>query len=356
LIAAIGVILVVGIVMLSSATTAYAYSRYQDSYYFFKRQLFGLGLSLVVFYFLSNIDYRLWKKYAFLMLVISIVLLLLVFIPGLSANYGKARSWINVFGFSLQPSELVKISFLLYLSAWLESRKGRLKDVGEGTGPFLAVLGIISLLMLLQPDFGTLSIIAFSSLVIYYVGGGSKRHMAVIIIMAVLALVIMIKIKPYQADRFRCFNDPNYSANDVCYQVNQSLIAVGSGGFWGRGLGQSRQKFMYLPEVSGDSIFPIIAEEAGLVFSSLLVMLYFFLFYRGCRIAKNAPDDFGRILSIGIVTWLAFQALVNVGGMVNLIPMTGVPLPFVSYGGSAMISALGAVGILVNISKQTKYN
>ncbi len=351
----VAIIVVFGIIMLSSATSAYAYAtKAQDSYYFFKHQLFGLTLGIIAFLILSRIDYHFWRKYALGFLFFSIVLLLLVFIPGLSAHYGKARSWINVLGFSLQPSEFVKISFLLYLSAWLESRRERLHDLKEGIGPFLVVLGLIAFLMLLQPDLGTLLIISMTSLIVYFVGGGKKRHILAIILVGLLALMILVKIKPYQADRFKCFMDPNYSSSDVCYQVNQSLIAVGSGGFWGRGLGASRQKFMYLPEVGGDSVFPIIGEEVGFLFSGGLIALYLLLFYRGYKIAKHSADHFGRNLAIGIVSWLVVQAIINIGGMVNFMPMTGVPLPFVSYGGSAMLAALAAVGVLANISKHTK--
>lgn len=351
----VGIIVVFGLIMLSSATSAYAYAtKAQDSYYFFKHQLFGLTLGIVAFFILSKIDYHFWRKYAFGFLFFSIFLLLLVFIPGLSAHYGKARSWINVFGFSLQPSEFVKISFLLYLSAWLESRRERLHDLKEGIGPFLVVLGVIAFLMLLQPDLGTLLIITITSLIVYFIGGGKKRHILVIILAGLLALMVLVKVKPYQADRFKCFMDPNYSSSDVCYQVNQALIAVGSGGFWGRGLGASRQKFMYLPEVGGDAVFPIIGEEVGFLFSAGLIGLFMLLFYRGYKIAKNAPDHFGRNLAIGIVAWLVVQAAINIGGMINFMPMTGVPLPFVSYGGSAMLAALAAIGVLVNISKHTK--
>jgi len=351
----VGIIVVFGLIMLSSATSAFAYAtKAQDSYYFFKHQLFGLSLGIIAFFILSKIDYHFWRRYALGFLFFSIFLLLLVFIPGLSANYGKARSWINVFGFSLQPSEFVKISFLLYLSAWLESRRERLHDLKEGIGPFLVVLGIIAILMLLQPDLGTLLIISITSLLVYFVGGGRKRHILIIALIGILALMVLVRIKPYQADRFKCFMDPDYSSSDICYQVNQSLIAVGSGGFWGRGLGASRQKFMYLPEVSGDSVFPIIGEEAGFLFSGGLIGLYLLLFYRGYKIAKNAPDHFGRNLAIGIVSWLVLQAVINIGGMINFMPMTGVPLPFVSYGGSAMLAALAAIGVLVNISKHTR--
>ena len=354
LIFTVGAIIVFGLIMLSSATSAIAYYKYGDSYFFFKRQLFGLGLGVMAFYFFSRIDYHRWGKYAFWFLIVSIILLLLVFVPGLSANYGKARSWINIFGFSLQPSEFVKISFLLYLARWLESRENKLHDIAKGIGPFLVVLGGVGILMLLQPDIGTLAIITITSLVVYFVGGGKVKHILAIILVGVVAVFLMVKIMPYQADRFKCFFDPGWSSNDICYQINQSLIAVGSGGTFGRGLGASRQKFMYLPEVQGDAIFSIIGEETGLIFSGGLVMLFMYLFYRGYMIAKYAPDNFGRILAIGIVTWLVAQAFINIGGMINLMPMTGVPLPFISYGGSAMLAALAAIGILTNISKHTR--
>ncbi len=354
LLVSVGILLLFGLIMLSSASSVMAYAKFGTSYYYFKHQLVGLGMGLVAFWFFSRVDYHKWKRLAFFFLIFSIFLLLLVFIPGLSAHYGKARSWINIFGFSLQPSEFVKISFLLYLAAWLESRGKKLHDFYEGTGPFLAVLGVICLLMILQPDIGTLSIIGITSLILYFVGGGKKSHIFTIILIGILGLIVMVQLKPYQANRFKCMMNPSWSANDVCYQVNQSLIAVGSGGLIGRGIGQSRQKFMYLPEVSGDSIFAIIGEEVGWIFSTLLVCLYLFIFYRGYLISKNAPDGFGRILAIGIVSWVVLQALINIGGMIALMPMTGVPLPFISYGGSAILSAMIAFGILVNISKQTK--
>ncbi len=350
----VGIIVVFGLIMLTSATNAIAYAKHQDSYYFIKHQLFGVVFGIAAFWFFSRVDYHRWKKYAVWFLFFSIFLLLLVFIPGISATYGKARSWINVFGFSLQPSEFVKISFLLYLAAWLESREKKLSDIAQGIGPFVVVLGIIGFLMIMQPDMGTLSIITATSLIVYFVGGGKIRHILAIVLVGIIGLASLVAVSSYQTDRFKCFLDPSFSARDTCYQVNQSLIAVGAGGIFGRGLGASRQKYMYLPEVQGDAIFSIIGEETGLIFSSLLVLLFIYLFYRGYLISKYAPDNFGRILAIGIVTWLVMQAMINIGGMINLIPMTGVPLPFVSYGGSAMLAALAAIGILVNISKQTR--
>ncbi len=354
LLVTVGIIIVFGLIMLSSVSAVVAYAKFGDSYHYFKHQLIGLVLGLVAFWFFSRVDYHRWKKYAFALLIFSVLLLLLVFIPGLSAHYGKARSWVNVFGFSLQPSEFVKLTFLLYLAAWLESRGRRLSDIHQGIGPFVIVLGVIALLMIFQPDIGTLFIIALTSLAVYFVGGGKISHILVLLILGGLAFAVMVQVKPYQLNRFRCMLNPDFSPDDVCYQVNQSLIAIGSGGWLGRGLGESRQKFMYVPEIQGDSIFAIIGEEVGLVFSVLLIAVFLYFFYRGYLISRGAPDGFGRILALGIVSWITIQALINIGGMINLMPMTGVPLPFISYGGSAIMSALAATGILFNISKQTK--
>jgi cell division protein FtsW len=369
LLAIIFILIIFGLVYLSSATSVVAYTKMKDAYYYFKHQLFGLGIGLAAFWFFSKVDYHIWRKYAFGFLVFSIVLLLLVFIPGIGDSYGKARSWINFFGYSLQPSELVKLSLLLYFAAWLESKKEDLHKTGKGTGTFVFVMSIVGILMLMQPDLGTLSIIGFTSLIVFFVGGGKKKHIATFILAGIVGLAILVAFKTsnsagtpvntakgnYIVDRFSCaLNIEAQVEAGKCYQVNQSLIAVGSGGIFGLGIGNSRQKFGYLPEVSGDSIFAIIAEETGLVFSLLLVMLYLFLFYRSYEIAKKAPDNYGRNIAIGIGTWISIQAFINIAGIINLIPMTGVPLPFISYGGTAILAILTACGILINISRQTK--
>ena len=347
-------VVIFGMVMLSSASSAIAYARFQSSYHYFNNQLFGLLMGLALFFFLSRFDYHNYKKVALGLLVFSLALLLIVFIPAIGAEWGTAKSWVNIFGFSLQPSEIVKLSFLLYLAAWIEKRGKELSDFHHGTMPLLILLGVISILMLLQPDTGTLFIMLLISLAVYFIGGGNPKHLFVIGAAGAIILFIIIKIAPYQMDRFRCFFNADYSSDDVCYQVNQSLIAVGSGGFLGRGFGESRQKFRYLPEVQGDAIFPIIAEEVGFLISAVLVIFYALIFYRGYLISARAPDMYGRLIAIGIIVWFCSQAFINISGMINLMPMTGVPLPFISYGGSAMMAALAAAGILVNISKQTK--
>ena len=355
LIITLGIILVFGLVMLSSASSVVSYAKFGNIYNYFLHQLLAVVISLVMMFIVSKIDYHFWKKYAGVFLIASIVLLLLVFIPGIRANFGTSRSWINLFGYSFQPSELVKITFLIYLATWLEAKKGQLGSFESGIFPFLATLGVISFLMLLEPDLGSLLIIASMAMIVFFVGGGKFKHILMTLLLAGLVMFLIVYLKSsYQSERFKCYQNPNYDTQDECYQINQSLIAAGSGGWFGRGLGQSRQKFMYLPEVWGDSIFPVIAEEIGFVFSTIILLLFLFLFYRILQTAKNSPDSYGTSLAVGVVSWLAIQSFLNIGGQLNLIPMTGVPLPFISAGGSSAISSLIALGIVINISKQTR--
>ncbi len=347
LVVVIWVLVAFGLVMLASASSVVAYNQYQDGNYFIKHQLLNYLIGLVVFWLLSRLDYQYLKRIGLFLLISSVVLLLLVFVPGL-AKGGRAMSWINIFGFSLQPSELVKFCFLVYISALFANAE----SAAAKTVPFLMSFAVIALLMLMQPDLGTLIIITITALSVYYIAGGSLKVIGGILLGGALCLSVLLAIKPYQQDRFHCFFNPAFSPGDKCYQLNQSLIAVGSGGLIGRGLGESRQKFLYLPEVQNDFIFGIIAEEVGFVFCLVMILLYGFIFLKGYKIAYRVGDDFGRNLSFGIVVWLMAQAIVNIGGVINFMPMTGVPLPLVSYGGSAVLANMAALGVLVNISKQ----
>jgi cell division protein FtsW len=342
-----------GLVFLSSASAVVGFVKYGSSYHYFNRQIIALILGLIGFFIAYRTDYSIWKKYSFFLLIASCAFLTLVFTP-LAADWGTSRSWIKIFGLSLQPSEFVKIFFMVYLAAFLESRKNELGDIRQGLWPFIVVFGVISLLMLLQPDLGTLFIIAASSFMVYFAAGGKIIHLAAVLLVGVLAFFVMIQFKPYQMDRFRCVIDSEYSQQKECYQLDQSMIAVGSGGFWGRGLGQSRQKFLYLPEVHGDSIFAIIAEEIGLIGSVIFIFLYFMLFYRIMMVAKDSSDMFGRLLSVGVGSWIVVQMILNIGGVIGLIPMTGVPLPLVSQGGSNLLSTMIALGIVLNISRGSR--
>ncbi len=345
-----------GLLMLLSASSVLSYEKFQNTYHFFTHQLiFGLIPGVLLFYLCSKIDFRVWKKFAFFLLLISVFLLIIVLIPGIGAHYNKARSWINIFGFSLQPSEIVKLTFLIYLASWLDD-KGlkKIKDFHYGLMPFVILISVIIILMLLQPDLGTLSIIFLISLISFYVGGGHVKHILMIMGGAGIFFLAAIKFTSYRMARFAAFFNPGADPQGAGYHLNQALIAVGSGGLFGMGLGHSRQKYGYLPEVAGDSIFPIMAEELGFFISVIYIVLIFILIYRGFMIAKNSKTYYGRILAIGISSWIGFQSFLNIGSMLGLVPMTGIPLPFISYGGTAMIMTLAAMGILVNISRYTR--
>ncbi len=341
-----------GLVMLTSASSIVAYKTYQDSYFFLKQQLIGVIIGGGLFWFLSKIDYRHLRKVALAFLALSLILLLLVFIPGLGKEVNGSRSWLDIFGHSFQPSEFVKLSLMIYLAALFEKRE----ETPKRFFSFIILFGCIAVLMLMQPDIGTLFILTMASFAVYFVGGGKIKHLMAVLGIGAIVLGSLIAIPQgrYRLERFRCLFDSTYSPQEACYQLNQSLIAVGSGGIFGRGLGESRQKFLYLPEVQNDFIFAIIAEETGLVFSIILLLLFALLFYRGQMIASRAPDSFGRNLATGIMVWLTIQVILNIGGIISLLPMTGVPLPFISYGGSAMIAGLAGLGIVAGISKQSK--
>ncbi len=343
-----------GLLILASAGTAVGYELFGDSYYFVKHQLLISVLpGLLGMYVLSKVDYHYWKDWASVMLFASILLLVSVFIPGLRAEYGTAHSWIIIAGYSFQPAELVKLTFLIYLSSWLVNRgSGKIKNLQEGLMPFLFILGVIMLLMILQPDVGTMSIIVMTAFVVFFVGGGAWKHLIWMGFLAVFSIMMLINFSPYRAQRLMTFLHPEIDPQGIGYHINQATLAIGSGGFMGRGYGHSRQKFQYLPEVAGDSIFAVMSEELGFVMSVLFLLFLLYVAYRGVLVSYQAPDRFGQLLGVGIISWFIIQAFFNIASMLSLVPMTGVPLPFVSSGGSAMLINLLALGILLNISKQ----
>jgi cell division protein FtsW len=345
-----------GIVMLTSASGPIAYERFGDSYYFVKHQLFsGVIPGLVAMLVLMRVPYQWYKRIAVPLLMASIVLLSLVFIPGIGTDFGTfANSWIVIGGFSFQPAEVVKVAFVIYLAAWMESRREALKDVRAGLLPFLVLLGVVTILMLLQPDLGTLSIIAAVAFVMYFIAGGPVTHLAGLGALCLGAFVVAVKTSPYRAARFMTFLHPELDPQGIGYQINQALLAVGSGGLFGRGYGHSLQKFQYLPEVVGDSIFAVTAEELGFVFTTFCVVAFCAFLLRGLHIAQHVPDAFGRYVVVGIMAWIGIQAFVNMGAIIGLLPLTGVPLPFLSYGGTALVVSLGAMGIVLNISRSAK--
>jgi len=347
------VITIFGLGALTSASGPLAYGKFHDSYFFIKRQIvFGLIPGVVIAYFFSKIDFEKWKKFSWLPYLISIFLLVLVFIPGVGAVINGARSWISILGFNFQPSEIAKLGLIIFAAYLLSDHKRNLDDWQMGLLPILTLLAPIILLVLLQPDIGTLSIMLVILFGMLFEAKVPKKYLAVLGGAALLAFVFLVFLKPYRLERITIFMHPELDPKGIGYQVNQAFLAVGSGGFWGLGIGQSRQKFQYLPEVNSDSIFAIIAEETGFMVSTALIVLILLIGLRGLKIAKNSNSEFGRLLAVGIVIWLVWQSFLNIGAMVGALPLTGVPLPFVSHGGSAMMAELAAVGLILNISKR----
>jgi cell division protein FtsW len=348
-------IAIFGLVMLSSVSTAVAFQRFGDSLYYVKYQLTrGFIPGLFAFAFFALIDYRMWRRFGFTIFVASIVLLLAVFIPGLGVSYGGAKSWLDLGILQFQPAEVTKLAFILYLAAWLEKRdKHVIKDFSDGLRPFLTSLGIVMLLIFLQPDVGTMTVIAMISFMIYFTAGASLKHLFGLGILGVGALAFLIKIAPYRAARFTVFLHPELDPQGIGYHINQALLAIGSGGIFGLGFGYSRQKHLYLPEVIGDSAFAIVAEELGFVAVCVVLIIFMTMLYRGFRVAREAPDNFGRFVAAGVMSWIGFQSLINISAMVGLLPITGLPLPFISYGSTSLIVLFAAMGIVTNISRQT---
>jgi len=351
----VGIIVIFGIIMLTSASSVISFEKFGDSNYLLKHQLlYGILIGLIGFLVASKIDYHVWGKFAFILLALNILLLLAVFIPGIGYEYGGAKRWINLGITLLQPTELLKLTFVLYLSTLFAKNIAGIKDAAYGLIPFVVILGSLVFLIMLQPDMGTMTIIAFTAIIIYFVAGAPFKHLLWLVLGASGLFLLLIKLAPYRAARLTVFLNPALDSQGIGYHINQALLAIGSGGIFGLGLGHSRQKYLYLPEVTGDSIFAVIAEELGLFFTLILILLFLAFMFKGLKIAKRSPDSLGKLIATGIVTWISVQAFVNIGAMVTLIPMTGIPLPFISYGSSALATSLIAVGILINISKQTK--
>ena len=352
----LGGIVLFGLIMMLSASGPLAYQGFGDSWYFFKHQIqFGLIPGALAFLFVSRLDYRKLKPLAMFALIMSIILLVLVFVPGIGLRFGGAGRWVQFGPFAFQPSEFVKVTFLLYVAAWLAAHhQQKAKTVQEGLVPFIVALGAIMLLLILQPNTGSMSVIAISALLMYFITGAPMIWFVGLAIAALGGLALLIKITPYRAARFMTFLHPELDPQGIGYHINQAYLAIGSGGLFGVGYGHSRQKYLYLPEVAGDSIFAIIAEEMGFIVCLLLIAAFAWLVYRIFQIARNAPDDFGRFLATGIGCWIAIQTAFNISSMLGLIPITGVTLPFISYGSSSLLALAIGMGLVASISRQSR--
>ena len=344
-------LLVVGMLMLFSATVAVGVQHSGDSLYFVKSQLLkGVIPGLFLFLLAALIDYRTWRTWALGALLGSIVLLLLVYIPGVGIMLNGARGWIRVLGVQLQPSELVKLTFIVYLAAWLAGRKTDVAhSVETGLIPFLGALGSVMFLLIMQPDTGSMMVIVGTSHAMYFLSGAPISWFVLLSATGSGLLALLIKSSPYRAARFMVFLRPELDPKGVGYHINQAVLAIGSGGWLGLGYGQSRQKYLYLPAVESDSIIAITAEELGFVAICLLLVLFGALIWRCFAIARESKDPFGTYLAAGVGMMLAIQIVMNIGSMTGLLPITGVTLPFISHGGTAMVVVLGAMGLVAGI-------
>ncbi len=316
--------------------------------------LFGIIGGSIALFVASQIYYRNWRQYAFYIFLASIALTLLVFVPGIGFSHGGAQRWILIGGFSFQPAEFLKVAFIIYMATWLSGMQKYIADTLRGTLPFAGIVGGVGIVMLLQPDTDTFLIMATAATAMFIIAGGRWRDVALMGVAALGLVLLLAFTRPYIMDRITSFMNPDLDPLGSSYQVQQSLIAVGSGGLTGRGFGQSIQKFEYLPEPIGDSIFAVYAEEFGFLGSVMLILILSFFTFRGYKIASHAKDQFGMLLVVGIMTLIVIQAFLNIASMVALFPMSGLPLPFISHGGTALLATLGAVGIVLNVSKYQK--
>mgnify|MGYP001564017482 FL=1 len=348
------VIVVLGLAALFSASTPVGFAKFGDAWFFVKRQvLFGIIPGVIFAVIFSYLRLDLLKKFSWAIYAASIVFLLLVFIPGIGVMINSSRSWVNILGFTFQPAEFSKLAVVVILAHLLSQKKYDWEDWQRSIVPVLAILSPTLILILLQPDIGTLSIIIAEITVMLFVAMVPFRYLTIMGLVGVVAFVGLVSAAPYRVQRITTFLHPELDPMGQGYQMNQAFLAVGSGGFWGRGFGQSRQKYQYLPEVSADTIFAVIAEENGFLVSSALVVLILLIVWRGLKISLASEDPFGALLAAGIMIWFGWQSYLNIGATVGALPLTGVPLPFVSHGGSAMVMALSGAGIVLNISRKS---
>lgn len=354
MIASILLILAIGLVMVYSASAVLAYNEFGDAYYYLKRQLLFAALGVGAMFFMMRVHYATWKQTANLLLIVCFALLVLVLVPGIGVVRGGARSWLGISSFGIQPSEFMKLAMVVFLAKMLADRQQQIVHFTTGLLPPLGIMGAAFGLIMLQPDMGTGAVMVGASLLVIYTAGARGIHLASLAMVGVAGLVGLIAAAPYRLQRITAFLDPWQDPLGAGYQSIQSLYAIGPGGLVGLGLGMSRQKYNYLPEPQTDFIFSILAEELGFIGGAILILLFLVLVWRGLRTAITAPDLFGSLLAVGIIGIVGVQVLINIGVVIGLMPVTGITLPLVSYGGSSLTLLLTALGILLNISRYSR--
>ncbi|MEK7459470.1 MAG: putative lipid II flippase FtsW [Patescibacteria group bacterium] len=350
------ILLFFGIAMFVSASLG-IFAKNRQIFYgvLFSQLILGLGLGLIGMYITLKIDYKFWRKYAFFIFLGSIVLTALVFIPSLGKAHGGALRWIDIGPISFQPAEILKFGFIIYFAAWLSWAKNKVQDIKFGILPLFVMLGIIALVLLKQPDTKSFILITVTGVSMLFISGVPMKYVLGFSTIAIISFGALVYFTPYLQERIKTFIDPSIDPRGSSFQVRQSQIALGSGSVLGRGYGKSVQKFTYLPEPQGDSIFAVLGEELGFVGSVMTILLYSIFTLRGLRIANNSPNLFSRLLVFGIVILITAQSFLHIASVIGVFPLTGVPLPFMSHGGTSLMIYLIAIGIVLQISKyQTK--
>jgi cell division protein FtsW len=341
--------------MIYSSSSIYAWERYNDGFFFLKRHLSFMLIGALLTFLFMVIDYRRLKDISRPLLFISLLLLVLVLIPGIGREVSGARRWFRFKMLSFQPSELVNLALIIYVADFI-SRKGNLiKTFLKGFLPPMCILGACAILIMLQPDLGTTLALGFVVIVMLFVAGVRLAYIISLVLSSIPLLYVLIFSVPYRRARIMAFINPWLDPKGTGFQIIQSQIALGSGGIFGVGLGHSRQKLFYLPAAHTDFIFSIIGEELGLIGTVAVIGLFIIFIQQGIKIIKNAPDKFGYFLSLGLVLMITFRAIINIGVSCGMLPTKGLPLPFISYGGSSFIFDMVCVGILVNIARTGEY-
>lgn len=347
LLAATATLSVIGILMVYDSSVAIALRDFANPYYFVREQVKWLCLGFLAFGILSRVPYTIFRQFAVPMLLTTLVLLIAVFIPGFGVRAMGAHRWLNFGILIVQPAEFAKLTMVIYLAAWFTTKeRGRLLA-------FLLLIGMVVGLVVIEPDLGTGITILGTALALYFLSGAPITHFVGLIPVLLVGIGGLAVTQPYRLRRVLTFLHPDSDPLGASYQIRQVLIALGSGGLFGVGLGKSRQKYEYLPEANTDSIFAILGEETGFVGTTIVVLLFLFLVWRCFKIARRVNEPFGKMLVLGIGSWIGIQSFVNIGSMVAVVPLTGVPLPLLSYGGSNLVITLGALGMVYNISKKS---
>ncbi len=345
------ILICIGIIMIYSSTSIYALQIHGESTYYFTRHLMFLFLGFCLMAMGMTIDYRDLKKYAKPILFLTILMLILVLVPGIGKESNGARRWFKIGFLNFQPSEFAKIALIVYVAEFLSRKKKRISDFKTGFLPLVLVMGIVCALILKQPDMGTSLSLAAIIMILIFIAGANVKHVLGLTLLSLPALYLLVARVPYRMARIMAFLDPWQDAQGVGFQLSQSQIALGSGGLFGVGLGQSMQKLFYLPAAHTDFILSIIGEEVGLLGTLTVVFLFLCFIWQGAQIVKRTADPFGYYLSAGIVSMIGLQAVINIGVSIGALPTKGLPLPFISYGGSALIFNMLAVGLLLNVSR-----